>query len=179
MEVQSEGITEYWGLQSKVTVQRYPRASRRSIQSSKRIHPQGLPATVKNAIATIQEVMFKRRPQDLPCLIYSLCLLNLIGYALKTSASFMYPVAEAGDDVLDALKLLCKLYMFCSNKVHPFVEESDLARYDSLVDNDLIATNHFHMLNRAWRRAGFNDQLPPESSFYTIIDTFAHDMYFE
>ncbi|KAI4166997.1 MAG: hypothetical protein LQ343_007566 [Gyalolechia ehrenbergii] len=150
-ELRSEANTDYWGLESSVTVQPIPRSSRRSIQAQVRKYPQGLPTTLKRAIAVVQQVMFKRRPQDLPYLIYSLVLLDLIVLALQPWAKFMVPVAEAGDDVQGILKTLCDLYLFCSDNMHPLSEGFDISKYEALVDSDTIAVEHFQALNQRWK----------------------------
>lgn len=153
-ELRSEANTDYWGLESSVTVQPIPRSSRRSIQAQVRKYPQGLPTTLKRAIAVVQQVMFKRRPQDLPYLIYSLVLLDLIVLALQPWAKFMVPVAEAGDDVQGILKTLCDLYLFCSDNMHPLSEGFDISKYEALVDSDTIAVEHFQALNQRWKETG-------------------------
>lgn len=167
-EIRSEGISDYWGLEPTITVQRHQRSSCRSIQYKTRKYPQGLPATLKKAVTVMQQVMFNRRPQDLPCLIYSLCLLDLIAHALRPSADFMSPVREAGGDIIDILMTLCDLYLFCSNNVHPFSEDFDISTYDALVDSDSIAVDHFHTLNHMWQKAGRIVSAHGQKSIYSL-----------
>lgn len=179
-ELRPEAHSEYWGLESAVTVQRLPKSSgRRSIEDQVRKYPQGLPATLKKAIGTLQQVMFKRRPQDIPCLIYSLALLDLITHSLKPSAKFMSPIAEAGNNLLDILKTLCDLCIFCSKGVHPLSEDSDISKYEALVDKDAAVVEEFRAMNKMWKDLGIKDGDVSDKGFYSRIDGFAYSMLWD
>ncbi|KAL8827524.1 MAG: hypothetical protein Q9170_006982 [Blastenia crenularia] len=154
IELRTEGINDYWGLESGITVQRHPRSNPRSIAAKLKMYPQNLRATLKQAITTIQQMMFQRRPQDVPCLIYSLCLLDLTVHALRPMAEFMSPIREVGDEVRDILKILCNLYLFCFGNMHPFSEDFSITKYETIVNDDAIAIEHFRTLIELWEEAG-------------------------
>ena len=154
LEVRSEGTSDYWGLESTITVQRHPASSRRSIHDQVRRYPQGLPVTLKGAVRIMQQMMFKRRPQDFPCLIYSLSILDLVAHALRPRAPFFEPIVEGGHGTLAILETLCDLYLLCSDNVHPLCQEFDISRYRALVDNDPIAVDHFSTLHQLWEYNG-------------------------
>lgn len=148
-----EGEDAYWGLESSITIQRYNDDDRgRDHQIWK--HCKGLPAILKKAIGNLQHLMFRRRPRDLPCLIYSFCLLALIVSSLRTLAPFMAPISPAADELDAILQTLCDLYLFCSGNVHPLVDDIDLSRYTSLSEDDTVAIKHFQSLNQLWREFG-------------------------
>ncbi|KAL8650735.1 MAG: hypothetical protein Q9210_003655 [Variospora velana] len=149
-----EGVDEYWGLGPLITVQKQARMTspRAVLPIGRRLR--GLPMTLQKAIATMQCVMFRRRPQDLPYLLYSLCLLALIRASLQPSALFLTPILEAGDEIEEILRTLCKLYLFCSDDIHPLTEHVDPTKYAEMVNNDPVAVQHFDILNRLWKEAG-------------------------
>ncbi|KAL8988044.1 MAG: hypothetical protein Q9177_002823 [Variospora cf. flavescens] len=146
-----EGVDEYWGLGPLITVQKQARmTSPRAVLPIRR-RLRGLPMTLQKAIATMQRVMIRRRPQDLPYLLYSLCLLALIRSCLRPSAQFLTPILEAGDEIDEILRTFCKLYLFCSDDTHPLTEHFDPAQYAKTVNNDPVAVQHFDILNRLWK----------------------------
>lgn len=159
-ELRPEGHTDYWGLEPAATVQRIlaepsPRSRRIEDQRRRKYPQRGLPATMKKAIGTMQRVMFKRRPQDIPCLIYSLTLLDLITHSLKPTAKFMAPITKAGNELLAILKTLCDLYLFCFNGVHPLSTGSCVSEYETLVSNHgTIEIEAFRALNQLWKDTG-------------------------
>lgn len=151
---QDEGPSDYWGLRSSITVQKTPRAKKPGGDGAIRRRPRGLPMTLKRAIGCMQRLMFSRRPHDLPCLVYSLCLLALVRGGLEPLADFMSPIKEAGNEVAEILQRLCDLYLYCSEDVHPLSENYDASQYAVKVDNDPIAVKYFQLLHRLWKHMG-------------------------
>lgn len=149
-----EGLHGYYGLQSLITVQKIPRTEEPDADAAIRERPQGLPITLKRAIGSLQRLLFRRRPHDLPCLIYSLCLLAIVRGNLRPLADFMSPVTEAGDEVDGILQRLCDLYLYCSDGIHPLTEHYNASQYGAKVDRDPIAVRHFHILHRLWEHMG-------------------------
>ncbi|KAL8725004.1 MAG: hypothetical protein Q9166_007627 [cf. Caloplaca sp. 2 TL-2023] len=154
LEMRPEEDSDYWGLSPAITIQRIDRPSnqRKNMRASN--SPESLPVILTKAVATAQHIISRRRPQDFPCLIYCLCLLNLIAGALRTEAEFMSPVGPAKDMLYDILYTLCDLYTFCSGDVHPLMEDIDISAYQVLADNDPIAVRHFEALSQLWKEAG-------------------------
>ncbi|KAL9019307.1 MAG: hypothetical protein Q9185_003385 [Variospora sp. 1 TL-2023] len=122
----------------------------------------------------MQRVIIRRRPQDLPHLLYSLCLLALIRSCLQPSAQFLTPILEAGDEIEEILRTFCKLYLLCSDDTHPLTEHFDPAKYAKTVNNDPVAVQHFDILNRLWKESDF-PTIPVFEDFYNRIDHFAHN----
>ncbi len=149
-----EGLHGHFGLQPLITVQKMPRAEKSAADAAIRERARGLPTTLKRAIGSLQRLLFSRRPHDLPCLIYSLCLLALVRGNLRPLADFMSPVNEAGDEVADILQRLCALYLYCSDDIHPLTEHYNASQYAAKVDNDPIPVRHFGVLHQLWEDMG-------------------------
>lgn len=155
--ITDEGFDDYWGLEPAITVRIDDTSSsgERKRHRDAKGHNHAFPAILKKAIANLQRLIFRRQPQDIPCLIYSLCLLALTVSALTTThAPFLIPVKVAGDELDDIFRTLCDLYLFSLGHVHPLRDEVDMVAYVSLVDNDPVPVKHFDALNRLWQQFG-------------------------
>ncbi|KAL8687497.1 MAG: hypothetical protein Q9218_006347 [Villophora microphyllina] len=176
--MRDEGNDDYWGLQSSVTVERIrlPSSRGKDRQRSTWEQHQGFLPTLKKAIANLQRLIFRCQPQDIPCLIYSLCLLALTLSALSTPhAPFLVPVKTAAKGLGNTFETLCDLYCFSSVVFqHPLKNEVDLAAYALSVDHDPIAVKHFEALNQLWQKFDPDDEGIVLRGFHYQIDHFAH-----
>ncbi|KAL8627522.1 hypothetical protein Q9189_006786 [Teloschistes chrysophthalmus] len=155
--MRDEGEDDYWGLEPSITVQLFNTSGsgyKRTRRNTLGQH-QSFSAILETAIANLQRLIFRRRPQDIPCLIYSLCLLALTVSALSvTHAPFLLPVKLAGEELDDTFQTLCDLYLFSLGHAHPLRDEVDMAAYASSVDDDPVSVKHFDALNRLWQQFG-------------------------
>ncbi|KAL8775902.1 MAG: hypothetical protein Q9194_003521 [Teloschistes cf. exilis] len=155
--MRDEGQDKHWGLESSITVQLLNTSGSgyERMRRNTRGQHQSFSAVLKTAIANLQRLIFRRQPQDVPCLIYSLCLLALTVSALSvTHAPFLHPVKLAGEELDDTFRTLCDLYLFSLGYAHPLRDEVDMAAYASSVDDDPVSVKHFDALNRLWQRFG-------------------------
>ncbi|KAL9582347.1 MAG: hypothetical protein Q9212_003349 [Teloschistes hypoglaucus] len=171
--MRDEGDDDYWGLEPSITVQllKPSGSAYKRMRKNTRGQHQSFSAILETAISNLQRLIFRRRPQDIPCLIYSLCLLALTVSALSmTHAPFLLPVKLAGEELDDTFQTLCDLYLFSLGHAHPLRDEVDMAAYASSVDDDPVSVKHFDALNRLWQQFGeWNPGLGIVSLHYILI----------
>ncbi|KAL8669748.1 MAG: hypothetical protein Q9168_005676 [Polycauliona sp. 1 TL-2023] len=169
VEMRAEEDSDYFGLSSSITIERIPRATGSRKPRFGNESAENFPVLLTKAVTLTQQTIFRRRPRDVPGLVYCLCLMSLIAQPLRPFAKFMSHIIPAGDAFYDVIYTLCELYTFCSTDVHPLKEEMDLATYTGYVNGDQTAIKYFNLLNELWSEAGKHIKKIETISYQSLI----------
>jgi len=133
-----------------IETSRLPSASQAVLVDSKQKAPDSLSSILQGILQITQRLMFRRKPEDWPLLLCTLCLMRLIRDNLSPVSYCMGSLKPASQAMHKAFSILCRLYDICAKGFHPFSNKWKREGYAALVENDEVLVGHSQRLHEMW-----------------------------
>ena len=113
-------------------------------------HEESISSMLEGLLQTIQHLMFRRKPQEWPLLLCTLCLLKMISTNLSPIAPWMLSLEPSSQAMNSVFSTLCHLFDTCSKTLHPLSDNWDKEKYAELVENDNLLVEFSQWMNDEW-----------------------------
>lgn len=120
-----------------------------------RIKKTSISQSLEELLQYTQDLMMRRRPQDWPILLCTLCLLHLIGRNCGTLWYSLYWHHSNRSNVYlesfeEAYETLCSLFSITSKQLHPLCNKWNKEAYSRLVGGNDVLVGTFQWMNDHW-----------------------------
>ena len=134
----------------QIEISRLPSASQTVLTDSNEKAPDSLPSILEGILQTTQRLMFRRSPEDWPILLYTLCLMRLIGDDFSVISPWMRSLQPASQAMHKAFSILCRLFRICAKDFNPFSDDWKHEEYAVAVKGHGISVNYARRLHEMW-----------------------------
>lgn len=133
-----------------IEISRSPSASQTVLTNSDEKGPDSLPSILEGILQTTQRLMFRRSPENWPILLYTLCLMRLIGNNFDPIGPWMRSLEPASQAMHKAFSILCRLFRICAKGFDPFSDDWKHEDYAAVVKGHGIAVKYARRLHEMW-----------------------------
>ena len=136
----------------QIEISRSPSASQTVLIDSNDKAPDTLPSILEGILQTTQRLMFRRSPENWPILLYTLCLMRLIGqdFSFSVIESWMRSLKPASQAIEKAFSILCRLFRICAKDFNPFSDDWKHEDYAVVAKGHGISVNYARRLHEMW-----------------------------
>ena len=131
-------------------VSRSSNVSQAKSTTPKRKNEESLSSMLENLLQTTQRLMFRRKPQDWPLLLCTLCLLSMIKDNLSPSSPWMSSLQPSSQAMSSVFSSLCSVFEICSKMLHPLSNDWNEDEYKLLVNDDALLVGILQWMHDEW-----------------------------
>ncbi len=133
-----------------IEISRSSKVSQASSITPKRKNEESLSSMLENLIQTTQRLMFRRKPQDWPLLLCTLCLLSMIKNNLDPFTLWMRSLRPCSQAMSSVFSTLCSVFEICSKMLHPLSDDWNEDEYKLLVNDDALLVGIYQWMHDEW-----------------------------
>lgn len=155
---------------SDIEILKLQASNKHASHTHDRIHGKSISQSLEELLQLTQNLMMRRRPQDSPIVLCTLCLLCMIteNY-ISWVPDLVYD--DLPDSVYDALKTacgsLCAFFDTTSKSLQPLCNKWDKEAYSRLVDGNDVLVGTFQWMHDQWLNGAYK---PPAVSLIHKVD---------
>ncbi len=161
-------------------VSRLSNVSQANSATPKRKNEESLSSMLENLLQTTQRLMFRRKPQDWPLLLCTLCLLRLIKKNFRSSSPWMSSLQPSSQAMSSVFSSLCSVFEICSKMLHPLSNDWNEGEYKLLVNDDALLVGILQWMHDEWLEGAvtlpfLESQHPRKRSLMQVLGSSEQD----